>query len=100
MSRSPHMQSPCRLRKLPRCSRCKDVEFVLVCAMYDTEKGTELKYEWECPSCRKAVPREFLKEESPVYQDSWLHKWCLKNQEELEQEKKHDRRHRRERSPR
>lgn len=60
MSRSAHAQSTYELRKLPKCSRC-DAEFTLVCVSYIGKKG--FYYEWECPKCHKAVPKELLREE-------------------------------------
>lgn len=77
MSLSAHRKSTYRLRRLPRCSKCK-VEFLLVYSHYELEK--ELRKEWECPKCHKIVPMEMLKEESPSDQDIALHKWCQTNQ--------------------
>ena len=69
MSRSAHAQHPFKLRKLPRCTRCK-MEFMLIAVKYDNVK--DVVYEWECQKCHKAVPQRLLKEEPLSEWDSFL----------------------------
>lgn len=73
MSRSAHMQSDYKLRKLPKCTRCNS-EFILILASYELPNGKKkrLVYEWECPKCHKIVPKEYLKEEKLTKQDQFL----------------------------
>jgi len=81
MSRCAHAQSTYVLRKLPRCSKCKE-EFALVMAVYENKDGKADKpiEEWECPKCGKTVPKNFLKEEGILEQDKELHNWCVNEQ--------------------
>jgi ssDNA-binding Zn-finger/Zn-ribbon topoisomerase 1 len=77
MSLCPHRQSNYKLRKLPRCNRCK-IEMILVSAMYDNSKS--ISWEWECPKCNKSVPKNLLKEEQLSEQDLKLKEWCENNE--------------------
>jgi hypothetical protein len=80
MSRCAHAKTIYPLRKLPRCSKCKE-EFVLVAAVYeDKDKRCKPVIEWECPKCGKVLPRNLLKEEGILEQDVVLHEWCLNEQ--------------------
>ena len=73
MARSAHAKHPCKLRKLPRCSRCK-IEFILITVKY--ENIPKISYEWECPKCHKAVSKEQLREEQPTEWEIFLSDWC------------------------
>ena len=95
MSRSAHAKSHYRLRKLPRCSRC-NIEFILVAARY-SNPGQAVE-EWECPKCKKAVPKELLKESDISPDDVFLHERALMEQKRDGkglQRKRRVRRHRR-----
>jgi len=85
MSRCTHEQHSCKLRRLPRCSRCK-MEFILVAANYDNPPKTVT--EWECPKCHKVVAKELLKEEPLTEWESFLSQWCEKNNKWEKQIKK------------
>jgi len=80
MSRCAHAQSTYVLRKLPRCTKCKE-EFALVMAVYEDERGKTDKpvEEWECPKCGKVVPRHALQEQLLHKEEAALHEWCLRD---------------------
>jgi len=73
MSLSAHRKSMYRLRKLPRCSKCK-CEFIFTYAKYDQDN--EIYKEWECPKCHKVVAYNLLKEDRASPDDEFLHQWC------------------------
>ena len=85
MSKSSHEKSTYRLRKLPKCSRCK-IEFVLVLFSYG--KGKKAIEEWECQKCQKTVSKRLLKEEEPSKDEQFLARKC----KELDEERKTNRR--------
>lgn len=87
MSRSAHAKSSFKLRKLPRCSRCK-IEFILTLAHY--ERNNKLMWEWECPRCKKTVPKEYLQEERLQKDDITLVK-SLEKLEKYEETKRNRR---------
>jgi ribosomal protein L37AE/L43A len=62
MSKCVHSKSTYKLRKLPKCSRCKQ-EFMLVYFSYG--QGKPAIPEWECQKCHKVVKQGLLKEEDP-----------------------------------
>lgn len=83
MSRSAHAQSTYKLRKLPRCTKCK-TEFFLVMSQY--ENAPQPVWEWECPKCHKAVPKNLLTEEALLPEDVALTKWCEDEHKRIERE--------------
>lgn len=86
MSRNAHEKSLHKLRKLPRCTKCK-TEFVLV--SYQEEGTSKLQEEWECPKCRKSVPKEMMSEEPPGDFEAFLHKKCkVLNEQEQRRSKR------------
>ena len=86
MSRCAHDQSDYRLRKLPRCSRCKK-EFTLVAGQYPNGNSVE---EWECPKCHKFVARDGLREEEPSEWEQFLHERCRRLHAEEDRRKQSD----------
>ena len=81
MSRSAHAQSTYKLRKLPKCSKCKS-EFMLVLASY--ENIAKPVWEWECPRCpNKIIPKHKLKEEPPLEFEEFLSEWCENDRREI-----------------
>lgn len=73
MSKCAHAQSEYKLRRLPRCSKCK-VEMQLVMVRYDNKPKPV--WEWECRKCPKAVARHKLKEHNPTNFEAFLAEWC------------------------
>ena len=69
MSRCVHEQCKAQVRKLPRCSRCKQ-QLMLVAASYGQRGKTEL--EWECGKCGKAIAAHLLREEEPTDFEKFL----------------------------
>ena len=87
MSKSAHEKSTYRLRKLPKCSRCK-VEFMLVLVSYgDKKKAIE---EWECPKCSKTIPKKMLKEEEPSEDEKFFERKFRELNEEERNNKRRD----------
>jgi len=91
MARSAHAQHPCKLRELPKCSRCK-MEFILVAANYEKSRKTVI--EWECPKCHKAIPRELLREDPPSEWEAFLHETCKANNERRREDTDNSSKHR------
>ncbi|RLC02734.1 MAG: hypothetical protein DRH90_13120 [Deltaproteobacteria bacterium] len=73
MSKSAHAKGEVKVRKLPRCSKCKQ-EFTLVTARYGDKGRTEL--EWECPKCSKVVPFSRLEGEDISDFEYFLKRRC------------------------
>ena len=78
MARCAHAQLGRKVRKLPKCSKCK-MEFNLVMSSYEGVSKPVL--EWECSKCHKVVPRTNLKEEEVNTFDIFLEKWCKDERE-------------------